>query len=125
MIKGNGALVRSTRQAVLLASFCLPLSAFAQTTPSRQQVDPTPPPSSVNQPASDVNVDGGKLDETSACPLSDSTLSVTLNKIAFEAPGGGAVPPALAAILAGVQLPATGMQPIAAVCSSVPPARCA
>jgi len=83
--------------------------------PSRSQVEqPTPP---LTAPAATIaRVSGRNAVPTAPCPLADSPLRVAIARIAFTAAGRDALPPAVAAALAGIAPPA-GEQPIASVCT--------
>ncbi len=82
--------------------------------PGRPQVETPTDTGDQERRAPRVDVRGGI--ETAPCPLSESQVRVSLAGVRFEAPGGGDVPAALAALLAGVGPAQTGDQSIAAVC---------
>jgi hemolysin activation/secretion protein len=88
--------------------------AFAQAQiPSREEVNPPAPPQ--EQAKSRADVDEKNAFAAGPCPLSDSDVRVSVREVRFTAPGGAALAPELADLLAGI---ATGSdeQSIKVVC---------
>ena len=102
--------------AMSLASFAATwvTSASAQVqTPSREQVNPPAPQSEV--PKSEARVDENEAFQPGPCPLADSDIKVAINRVSFTAPGGGALAPELAQLLADIGT-SSESKPIRVVC---------
>lgn len=102
---------------VLLVSgtaILMPGLAFAQTVPSREQVEAPRPDGQL--PPSRVRVDSKDAIQPGPCPLRDSTVTVDIQTVRFDAAGGGEVPAEFLPLLANVRPAVTGTQPIAIVC---------
>lgn len=109
----------SCHAALSVALCAIPVAAQVtpNVLPSRPQAEPPIPPASPEAPAATARVDDDTAGDDAACPLAGSAVRVTLTGVAFEAPGGGAVPPAIAATLAGIRAPEGADQSIAVVCA--------
>lgn len=92
-------------------------SALAQVIPpqlpSPEEVRPPVPEAA--QPEAKVEVDSRGALARQPCPFDDSPLTLDLRELRFQAPDGGAVPPAIAAALQAVR-PPTGTQSIRTIC---------
>jgi hemolysin activation/secretion protein len=84
-----------------------------QIAPSRDQLQIQPP--TPTAPAGKVSVDASRAIRTAPCPLSESSLKVTLKGVRFTGPGGAPLNPLLAAPLRDIETP-TGQTSIATVC---------
>ncbi len=80
--------------------------------PTKEEVKPELP--SVGNKAT---VNGKQAFTSAPCALDSSALNVTINSVAFKAPGNTDVPPQIAAILKDVGPGVTGEQPIRNVCA--------
>ncbi len=101
----------------LIASLAGAAPAFAQATPAipgRPQVETPVAPEQAPRATARVDSDGAIA--SAPCPLQDSQVRIGLTAVRFEAPGGGAVPPVLAGLLAEITPAQTGEQSIAVVC---------
>lgn len=105
---GLGALLISGTVALM------PSVGHAQTVPSREQVEAPRPDGQL--PPSRVRVNSKDAIEQGPCPLRDSTVTVDIQTVRFEAAGGGEVPAEFLPLLANVRPAITGTQPIAVVC---------
>lgn len=110
------------RVATSLAALVLPALAQAQVSPTPDTTQVLPSRAQVEQPAPPVADTGGSRvtgrDSVPVvpCALADSPLRTTISTVRFVAAGRDAVPPAVAAALAGVGPVAPGEQPLAQVC---------
>jgi hemolysin activation/secretion protein len=92
--------------------------AFAQAQvqqglPSRQEITPPAPATERSNPK--VGVDSRRAIEPVACPFDNSPLKISVTKLEFARPDGGALPPEIAQSLAGIQ-PQDGERPLREVC---------
>ncbi len=107
------------RKAVFLVSaFGFAATAQAQSAgpasaPTREEVNPVPPPREA-EPGK-VSVDSSNAFARGPCPLDTSDLRTTIPSIQFGGSGGKPIAPELLPILATVRAPA-GEQPVRVVC---------
>lgn len=83
-----------------------------QTTPTRDQLEQ--PVTKTPMPEARVRVRSDGI-EPGPCPLADSDIRTTITSLEITSPGGTALPPEIARLLAGIA-PAGGEQPIRQVC---------
>ena len=81
--------------------------------PTREQLKQGTPPDVA--PRSAAHVDEHAAFTQGPCPLRDSTLTVAIQHVVFTAPGGGALPPVIANLLAGIAADGSA-RPISEVC---------
>lgn len=82
--------------------------------PTREQIEDIRPATDpeVRRPVLNVQ----KLPDAGPCPLDGSTVTVDLSRVSFVSPQGGALPAALADVLAPLTQTPAGTRPIRAVC---------
>ena len=83
--------------------------------PTREQVQP--PVVAPTPVAPQVRVDSSGAFGAAPCALTGLTLRVTIDKVSYVPLGRPQLAPPIAAVLAAVELPVTGDQPIAGVCA--------
>ncbi|MEI6487191.1 MAG: ShlB/FhaC/HecB family hemolysin secretion/activation protein [Sphingomonadales bacterium] len=84
--------------------------------PTAQELDRAPPPAAVQAPRASVRSRGFTA---GPCPeaLANSSLTAPLSAVAFSGPGGAALPPAIAQLLAGIGKGLDGRPlPLAEIC---------
>ena len=82
--------------------------------PRREEVQPAPPLPAV---APKVSIDSAAAINEVPCPLAGLALRVSIDKVRYTALGRSELAPPIAALLAKLELPVTGDQPISGVCS--------
>ena len=82
--------------------------------PSRAQIEPEVPAPAIKPR---VSVDSSKAIATPACPLADSPLRVSIDRVKYTPLGRDSIAPEIAEVLNGVALPLKGDQPISGVCA--------
>ncbi|MGI4732263.1 MAG: ShlB/FhaC/HecB family hemolysin secretion/activation protein [Janthinobacterium lividum] len=108
-------MIRNGWRLGVVGAAALASAAGAQVAlPSRQEVTPPTPDVQQEQP-SPVAIDSRRAIADVPCPFERSPLRLTLTGLAFARPDGGALPPAIATLLADLPVPA-GDQPIRVVC---------
>jgi hemolysin activation/secretion protein len=91
--------------------------APGQTSPGLPRREEVQPPVALPGAAPTVRIDSSRAIVEAPCPLAGLTLRVSIDKVRYVALGRAALAPPLAALLAAVELPATGEQPISGVCA--------
>ena len=115
---GDSMTVNGRKAVFLVAVFGFAATAHAQSAapvvpPTREEINPAPPPREAPPPK--VSVDSSNAFARGPCPLDTSDLRTTIPSIQFGGVGGKPLAPELLPILARIQAP-TGEQPVRVVC---------